>query len=196
MTCQSLDHDEILNVRWSTDDPNPNAQKRQRDEMLKVGTERIVEEMGKNGEMLRAGRMLNELEGAHQGLEKIEPQKEEDGGGTKRTKFNGNEEEVDDEELKRLIEENKQGWKEIEREEDERLEEVRRKENEEEQRKLNEAVSKGGGMLSLDALVGLKGLRGIRNINGNLNGEEKKVEKKESTGLAALGGYGSESEEE
>jgi len=29
MACQSLDHDEVLNVRWATADPNPTAQKRE-----------------------------------------------------------------------------------------------------------------------------------------------------------------------
>jgi hypothetical protein len=37
MACQSLDNDEILNVRWSTEDPNP---------VQKVAEKRRLEEMG------------------------------------------------------------------------------------------------------------------------------------------------------
>ena len=37
MACQSLDNDEILNVRWATEDPNPTS---------KVAEKRRLEEMG------------------------------------------------------------------------------------------------------------------------------------------------------
>jgi hypothetical protein len=37
MSCQSLDNDEILNVRWATEDPNP---------VSKVNEKRRLEEMG------------------------------------------------------------------------------------------------------------------------------------------------------
>lgn len=38
MACQSLDNDEILNVRWATEDPNPES---------KVSEKRRLEEMGR-----------------------------------------------------------------------------------------------------------------------------------------------------
>ena len=38
MACQSLDNDEILNVRWATEDPNPTS---------KVAEKRRLEEMGR-----------------------------------------------------------------------------------------------------------------------------------------------------
>ena len=38
MACQSLDNDEILNVRWATEDPNPES---------KVAEKRRLEEMGR-----------------------------------------------------------------------------------------------------------------------------------------------------
>ena len=43
MACQSLDNDEILNVRWATEDPNP---------VQKVAEKRRLEEMGQ--EAIRA----------------------------------------------------------------------------------------------------------------------------------------------
>lgn len=61
MACQSLDNDEILNVRWATEDPNP---------VSKVAEKRRLEEMGQEAiqarmdprivEAMRAVRALEE----------------------------------------------------------------------------------------------------------------------------------------
>jgi len=60
MACQSLDNDEILNVRWATEDPNPTS---------KVAEKRRLEEMGREAiqarmdpRILRAERQLKALE--------------------------------------------------------------------------------------------------------------------------------------
>jgi hypothetical protein len=41
MACQSLDHDEVLNVRWATADPKPTAQKREERRMEEQAAEAI-----------------------------------------------------------------------------------------------------------------------------------------------------------
>lgn len=193
MTCQSLDHNEILNVRWSTQDPNPSAIKREREEMIRIGQKKIEENLTE--EMKEAGMLLNQLENQNQDQDQDQDEEgEEEGEGTKRKrlKFNGNEEEVEDEELKKLIEENKRGWKEIEREEDERLKLERKLEEEKERKRI---VMNSGGFLSNDALIGLQSLGSIRRNNGK---EKEKLEMKNGggNGLMALNGYGSESEDE
>lgn len=60
MACQSLDNDEILNVRWATEDPNPTS---------KVAEKRRLEEMGREAiqarmdpRILQAERQLKALE--------------------------------------------------------------------------------------------------------------------------------------
>ncbi|KAF9787422.1 hypothetical protein BJ322DRAFT_1055104 [Thelephora terrestris] len=60
MACQSLDNDEILNVRWATEDPNPTS---------KVAEKRRLEEMGREAiqarmdpKILQAERRLKALE--------------------------------------------------------------------------------------------------------------------------------------
>ena len=60
MACQSLDNDEILNVRWATEDPNPTS---------KVAEKRRLEEMGREAiqarmdpKILQAERQLKALE--------------------------------------------------------------------------------------------------------------------------------------
>ena len=35
MACQSLDNDEILNVRWATEDPNPQQKTAERERLLR-----------------------------------------------------------------------------------------------------------------------------------------------------------------
>jgi len=61
MMHQSLDNDEVLNVRWATEDPNPTA---------KVAEKRRLEDLGETGiakrlpgDLVRAVREMDELEG-------------------------------------------------------------------------------------------------------------------------------------
>ena len=76
MACQSLDNDEILNVRWATEDPNP---------VSKVAEKRRLEEMGQEAiqarmdprivEAMRAVRALEdgvELEDEEPEVEEVE----------------------------------------------------------------------------------------------------------------------------
>jgi hypothetical protein len=67
MACQSLDNDEILNVRWATEDPNP---------VQKVAEKRRIEELGQDAirarmdpKIVDAMRAVRALEDADQLLE-------------------------------------------------------------------------------------------------------------------------------
>jgi hypothetical protein len=61
MMCQSLDNDEVVNVRWATEDPNPTS---------KVAEKARLEDLGEKGiarnlpaHLIRAVREMDELEG-------------------------------------------------------------------------------------------------------------------------------------
>ena len=45
MACQSLDNDEILNVRWATEDPNPTSKVEERQRLEQIGREAIQSKM-------------------------------------------------------------------------------------------------------------------------------------------------------
>lgn len=45
MACQSLDNDEILNVRWATEDPNPTSKVEERERLEQMGREAIQAKM-------------------------------------------------------------------------------------------------------------------------------------------------------
>ncbi|KDE07358.1 hypothetical protein MVLG_02400 [Microbotryum lychnidis-dioicae p1A1 Lamole] len=61
MMHQSLDSDEILNVRWATEDPNPAAKRRNRRELEQAGEDGIAATL--DPEFVRRVRELDELEG-------------------------------------------------------------------------------------------------------------------------------------
>ena len=77
MACQSLDNDEILNVRWATEDPNP---------VSKVSEKRRLEEMGQEAIQSRmdlgivdAMRAVRALEEGRE-MDMDEEQEQEEGG--------------------------------------------------------------------------------------------------------------------
>ena len=45
MACQSLDNDEILNVRWATEDPNPTSKVAEKRRLEEIGREAIQAKM-------------------------------------------------------------------------------------------------------------------------------------------------------
>jgi len=61
MMCQSLDDDEILNVRWATDDPNPVAKVREKRRLVELGEEGIAKKLPV--EFVQAIQEMDELEG-------------------------------------------------------------------------------------------------------------------------------------
>jgi hypothetical protein len=61
MACQSLDNDEILNVRWATEDPNPTSKVEERERLEAMGREAIQAKMDPRIiEAMRAVRALEE----------------------------------------------------------------------------------------------------------------------------------------
>ncbi|KAI0283504.1 hypothetical protein BC826DRAFT_920572 [Russula brevipes] len=92
MACQSLDNDEILNVRWATEDPNPTS---------KVAEKRRLEEMGQAAirarmdprvvDAMQAVRALEEGRDYHadDGVMDEEVEAEVDGPGGKRRRIEG-----------------------------------------------------------------------------------------------------------
>ncbi|TFK69944.1 pre-mRNA-splicing factor CWC2 [Pluteus cervinus] len=93
MACQSLDNDEILNVRWATEDPNP---------VQKVAEKRRLEEMGQEAiqsridprviDAMRAVRALeegDELDEDGYLKDPNQPEEEDDQPGAKRRRIEG-----------------------------------------------------------------------------------------------------------
>ncbi|MCO5565840.1 hypothetical protein L7F22_019515 [Adiantum nelumboides] len=118
MMHQSLDHNECINLRWATDDPNPGAQKRDRSEREREGMQAIKANISE--EARRAGQTLLELEQS-ESLEGYDEQRADD---QKRLRIEASEGEEKDndlngmseEEYQRLLEENKRNWEKIEQE--------------------------------------------------------------------------------
>ena len=128
MACQSLDNDEILNVRWATEDPNPTSKVAEKRRLEELGREAIQAKM--DPRIVDAMRAMRALE---DGVE-LEDDAEED---------------VDERGAKRqrLIEDADDG-----------PEEVNQPSLELQQQKT--------GILSSDALEGLKYFAEIRRKNG------------------------------
>ena len=61
MACQSLDNDEILNVRWATEDPNPTSKVEERERLEEMGRAAIQAKMDPRiVEAMRAVRALED----------------------------------------------------------------------------------------------------------------------------------------
>lgn len=60
MMCQSLVDEEVLNVRWATEDPNPSAKRGEHSRLVKLGEEAIAGKM--NPELVQAVKALDQLE--------------------------------------------------------------------------------------------------------------------------------------
>jgi hypothetical protein len=92
MMNQSLDQEEILNVRWATEDPNPSAISREKRRIERIGDEALRSKVihVKNGEVLEAAAVVQALEnGDEAGLNAIMPSAEQEeaaGGASKRAR--------------------------------------------------------------------------------------------------------------
>jgi len=60
MMCQSLDGDEVINVRWATDDPNPEAKVRENLRLVELGQEGIARKLP--AEFVQAVSEMDDLE--------------------------------------------------------------------------------------------------------------------------------------
>ncbi|KAJ1026873.1 hypothetical protein NDA16_002169 [Ustilago loliicola] len=102
MLNQSLDHDEIINVRWASDDPNPAAQKRNQEQMRRAGERAIM--AGMSSQALEAQQALRALEALEN------PNAANNDVNSKRRRIA---QESYEEEMRRLDEENERGWAEL-----------------------------------------------------------------------------------
>ncbi|TQS31856.1 hypothetical protein Golomagni_07850, partial [Golovinomyces magnicellulatus] len=94
MLNQSLDHDEIINVRWASDDPNPAAQKRNQEQLRRAGERAIMAGMSTQAiEAQQALRALEALDGPDADAN------------AKRRRTTHSSQEEEEEELRRLDEE-------------------------------------------------------------------------------------------
>lgn len=92
MMNQSLDQDEILNVRWATEDPNPSAIKREKRRVEQIGDEALRNKIvgAGDGRVVEAALMVEALErGDEAGLNAIPDGSNalEDGGSGKRLRI-------------------------------------------------------------------------------------------------------------
>lgn len=86
MACQSLDNDEILNVRWATEDPNPTAKVAEKRRLVDMGQEAIQAKM--DPKMVEAMRSIRALEdGDDVQVEEIEMEDEEEERQSKRQRI-------------------------------------------------------------------------------------------------------------
>jgi len=75
MACQSLDNDEILNVRWATEDPNPTQKVAEKRRLEDLGQEAILSRMDPRiVDAMRAVRALEEGDEMDDGAESTEEQ--------------------------------------------------------------------------------------------------------------------------
>lgn len=80
MACQSLDNDEILNVRWATEDPNPTSKVQEQERLEELGKKAIQERMDPRiVDAMRSVRALEEgaVEETGEGDEMEEEQRRE-----------------------------------------------------------------------------------------------------------------------
>lgn len=194
MSNQSLDHGEILNVRWSTEDPNPAAQKRHRIEMETQGQKRITERLtDEQLEVLEARARLEA--GADQ-------EAVEDTGNSKRQRIEGGNvaQEIDEEEMARLIEENQRNWEEMQRD---RMGSAVVREGgnatkvdhgSTQQQTTSAANDAKGGLLSSEVVNGLAYLKDVRVRQNGAAPPPKGSETKPATGLGGLAAYDSDSD--
>lgn len=100
MLNQSMDHDEILNVRWASDDPNPAAKKRNAEQLRAAGEAAIM--AGMSIQAIEAQRSLRALEAL--GTDSAENDD------YKRRRIA---DEQYEQQMRELDEENQRGWDEI-----------------------------------------------------------------------------------
>ena len=76
MACQSLDNDEILNVRWATEDPNPTSKVLEQERILAIGREAIKERM--DPRIIEPMRSVQALEEGKDSRDEVDEDGEED----------------------------------------------------------------------------------------------------------------------
>lgn len=172
MACQSLDNDEILNVRWATEDPNP---------VQKVAEKHRLEEMGQ--EAIRA-RMDPRIVDAMRSVRALE-----EGDITAEGEGEADEEGEREGKRRRL---------EYEQEAEEMLKEMEEEDAVEAQSTPSIVPQAQGprGLLSTDTLEGLRYFAQIRQNNGAAPASAPTSKPKAARPATLdLGGYGSDEDE-
>ncbi|KAJ9479452.1 Pre-mRNA-splicing factor CWC2 [Pseudozyma hubeiensis] len=185
MLNQSLDHNEIINVRWASDDPNPAAQKRNQEQLRRAGEHVIM--AGMSSQAIEAQQALRALEGLeHEGGEDVH---------SKRRRIA---QQSYDEELRRLEEENERGWAEFERERQAAAAAALAAEREAQPNQLSAATSKvgvTGSLLNSETMTHLASLQ-TPDKKQAAPTSKKHSAPSTSNGLGSLAAYGSDSEDE
>ncbi|KAF8626922.1 hypothetical protein AX17_006423 [Amanita inopinata Kibby_2008] len=173
MACQSLDNDEILNVRWATEDPNPTQKVLEKRRLEEIGTEAIQARM--DPRIVDAVRAIRALE---DGVALDEEGDVPEGEGEDEEPMEGNGR-------------NKRRRLEIE---DGSYENGNEMQDGQSQHSPPPVVgpSKLGGILNADALEGLKYFAEIRKRNGAFMPPEGKAPPPPPTAGLGLADYGSD----
>ncbi|SPO23699.1 related to CWC2 - involved in mRNA splicing [Ustilago trichophora] len=176
MLNQSLDHNEIINVRWASDDPNPAAQKRNQEHMRRAGERAIM--AGMSAQAIEAQQALRELEalenpGAH------------DANSKRRRITQG----TNEEEMLRLNEENERGWAELAQERQAALAAAQA-------RSAPAAASRAAAPSTQNGSSSLLNLETMSNLASLRQKQISTPTPVASTGLGSLAAYGSDSEDE
>lgn len=150
MACQSLDNDEILNVRWATEDPNPTAKVQEQERILAIGRDAIRERM--DPRIVEAMRSVRALE---------------EGKDVREVGIADDDEEVDEEEVQRRELEALAAQDESEGDGEGGRPEAKRRRIE--ANEDNEGVTKSIGLLNADTMEGLKYFSEIRKRHENGN---------------------------
>jgi hypothetical protein len=204
MSNQSLDHDEILNIRWSTEDPNPGAIQREKRRMEVEGGKRVLENMTpEEWEVLKAREQLEAGEDGNKRM-RIEAAASPIG--------------EEDEEMARLVAENQKNWEEMERQEEaaRRQQQVSQAQEATSEEQGGEAAkttttsngsSNGPSFFSTEAIGGLAHLQALRKQQqqqqapvsshaSNQGTAAASTTKSKSAGLGGLAAYGSDDSDE
>lgn len=198
MMNQSLDHDEIINVRWATDDPNPAAAKREKRRMEEEGSRKMVEGLSaEQWEVLNARRRLEAGGGGEEG---------EGEEANKRLRI-GNDGGDEDEEMQRLIAENQRNWEEMEREKQQQQQQQHAKANADATTTTTtnpqptSTPSSSTGIFSTEAMGGLAYLQQLRASQAAVPAKAttevaKAPAAPAARGLGGLAAYDSDSDDE
>lgn len=202
MSNQSLDHDEILNIRWSTEDPNPGAIQREKRRMEVEGGKRVLENMTpEEWEVLKAREQL---------------EAGEDGNKRMRIEAASGATAQEEEEMARLIAENEKNWEEIQRQEEaakqqQQASQTQAAMSEEEVgtvangKATSTESSNGAAFFSTEAIGGLAHLQALRKqqqqapISSHVSKQvaaPASTTKSKSAGLGGLAAYGSDDSDE
>ncbi|CBQ73377.1 related to CWC2-involved in mRNA splicing [Sporisorium reilianum SRZ2] len=172
MLNQSLDHSEIINVRWASDDPNPAAQKRNQEQMRRAGERAIM--AGMSTQAIEAQQALRALEALEH------PSADNDAAGKRRRIAQHAD---DEEEMRRLEEENERGWAELARERQAALAAAQ----------VGPAQTANGSLLDSETVANLASLQNTRAKQDAASNTQPAAA---STGLGSLAAYGSDSEDD